>query len=451
MSAASGIIARMRPHIGSASWSSAEYLFYPLLMLLATPVLVAHLGTGSYGLLMFVNAVAATGGAANLGMGAATVKFVSACLGGNDTRGAAQAVRMTLFMSLAGVLPVAVAITAAAFVGGMFQRMGRPEEVRTALLFSAAILLFMQMDGVYASALRGMERFGTAARLEIVFKLIAVTGSMAAAILYRSLTPVLVASATALALSGIAKGLAASRCLGVGFLAPRLGEGSMVRAVLRFGVWNWVSAIGSLLFVHADRLLIGSLLGAQPLGYYTVCVQLAQQVHALPAAAMSFLFPLISRKAQAGDTGNFRTVRNYGVAANLTLSFALGVGMFALGPTFLKLWMGADFAARSVDILPWLTAAFLVLSVNVAPYFLLLGQDQARYVSVTSLMGGGIGIAMSFILIPLFGLAGAAAARLMLGITTTANYWKLYALPQSYGTQRGSDRPAAPAAGLNRV
>ncbi len=442
MSRASTLLARVRPHVSNASWSSAEYLFYPFLMLLATPVLVSRLGTGSYGILMFVNAVAATGGAANLGMGAATVKFVSACLGQGDRHGAANAVRSTLFMALIGVLPVAGAITAAAFVGGLFQRMGDPTQVRTALLFASAILLFMQVDGVFASALRGMERFGTAARLEIVFKLAAVTGSMGAAVLFRSLTPVLAVSTAALAMSGIAKGIAASRSLGAGLLVPRLGERSMTRAVLGFGLWNWVSGIGSLLFVHADRLLIGSLLGAQPLAYYTVCVQLAQQVHALPAAAMSFLFPLISRKAQAGDTANFRAVRNYGVAANLVLSFALGAGMFTLGPEALKLWMGADFAARSGDILLWLTAAFLVLSVNVAPYFLLLGQNEARYVSVTSLTGGGIGVVMALALIPPFGLVGAAAARLMLGITATANYWKLYVSPPLQEARSGSKATA---------
>src|SRR5262245_28049837 len=42
------LFARGRPYLGKAAWSTAEYVFYPLLMVAATPVLVASLGTEGF-------------------------------------------------------------------------------------------------------------------------------------------------------------------------------------------------------------------------------------------------------------------------------------------------------------------------------------------------------------------------------------------------------------------
>ena len=428
MRAAAALLRQASPHLRNAGWSTAEYLFYPLLMLAATPVLVRSLGTAEFGLLMLVNSVAGVGSAGSLGMGAATIKFVSSAVGRNDRAEAVQVIRSTLGLAVAGTALVAglVIATAPLLARHVFEKMGAHGEVMAALMFAAFNLLVMQIDGVFASGLRGLERFGTAARLEIGFKVTAVLAAMLVAWLTRDLYAVLIASGSCLAASGLAKGWTLGRVLGQSVLRVDLANRAMVRMVLGFGWWNWLSGIGSLLFVHADRLLIGALIGAKAVGYYAVCTQLAQQVHAVPAAAMAFLFPLISRRLQTDDGRALGRVRDYGVAVNVAISLTLGVGMIVFGPLLLALWMGEDFAANSSHILLWLTVAYFVLSLNVAPYYLLLGHDEARYVSVANLAGGGMGVAAAVVLLPMVGVIGAAQARLVLGLTTLANYWRLY-------------------------
>jgi O-antigen/teichoic acid export membrane protein len=141
---------------------------------------------------------------------------------------------------------------------------------------------------------------------------------------------------------------------------------------------------------------------------------------------MAFLFPLISRKLQTHDGHALARLRNYGIAVNVAISLTLGVGLMVFGPQLLALWMGSEFAASSSHILLWLTVAYFVLSLNVAPYYLLLGHNEARYVSVANLAGGGIGVLAAVILLPTLGVIGAAQARLVLGLTTLANYWRLF-------------------------
>lgn len=428
MKAAAALLRQASPHLRNATWSTAEYVFYPLLMFAATPVLVRSLGTADFGLLMLATAIAGIGTAGSLGMGAATIKFVSSAIGRNDRAEAVQVIRSTLGLATAGTAVVAgiVMLTAPLLAAHVFEKMGEHRQVTFALVFAAINLLVMQIDGVFACGLRGLERFGTAARLEIAFKVTAVLASMAVAWVTHDLYAVLVASGSCLAASSLAKGWTLGRLLGGSVLRIDFSNRAMLRTVLGFGWWSWLSGIGGLLFVHADRLLIGALIGAKAVGYYAVCTQLAQQIHALPAAAMAFLFPLISRKLHTEDGRALARLRNYGVTVNVAISLTLGVGLMAFGPFILALWMGQDFASNSSHILLWLTVAYFVLSLNVAPYYLLLGHNEARYVSIANLAGGGMGVVAAVILLPTLGVIGAAQARLVMGLTTLANYWRLY-------------------------
>jgi O-antigen/teichoic acid export membrane protein len=247
----------------------------------------------------------------------------------------------------------------------------------------------------------------------------------------RSAGAVLLTTAALTLGSALTKGTIAGRLIGAGVIIPRLGDRQTMREVLSFGLWNWLTGIGGLVFVHADRLLIGSWLGATPLSYYTVCTQLAQQIHALPAAAMSFLFPLISRKSQTSGREALRALRVYAVAFNVLISTVLAALLYVFAVPILTAWMGRTFAAEAGYVLHWLVIGFYLVSLNIAPHFLLLGGNGVRYVSITNVIGGLAGLAAAFVLLPVSGLLGAAQARLIMGTTTLANYWKLFNEPDA--------------------
>src|SRR5713101_2597504 len=97
-----GYATQFAPHARNAGWGSVEYLFYPFLMLLATPIYVSTLGTTNFGLWALVMAITGLGGAANLGMGTAAMKYVSAYCGRGDIRGAQRVVEQTLAIAGAG-------------------------------------------------------------------------------------------------------------------------------------------------------------------------------------------------------------------------------------------------------------------------------------------------------------------------------------------------------------
>jgi O-antigen/teichoic acid export membrane protein len=172
-------------------------------------------------------------------------------------------------------------------------------------------------------------------------------------------------------------------------------------------------------------LIVGALLGAAPLAAYTICTQLAQQVHALPAAAMAFLFPMVSRRLGAGDAAGVLRARRASIGAALLIIAVLGALLAAGADPILRLWMGGAFADDYGRLFVWLVAAYALVALNVAPHFLLLGHGDARYLSLLGLAGGATSLLVMLYLIPAYGLLGAVAGKACYGVVLCYAYIRL--------------------------
>jgi O-antigen/teichoic acid export membrane protein len=72
-----------------------------------------------------------------------------------------------------------------------------------------------------------------------------------------------------------------------------------------------------------------------------------------------------------------------------------------------------------------LALGFCLLSLNVVPHFTLLGLGKVRFLSITNAVGGIVSLVGAALLIPAFGLIGAAAGRLFYGPIISLNYLKV--------------------------
>lgn len=412
-------------HGPNATWSVLEYLAYPLFMLAATPILVASLGEGDFGLWMLILAIGGFGSVANLGMGAAIVKFVAEARAAGRAEDVLDVVRQSVTISGASALLLCLLMVAIAplLAQSVFSKMGDVHRVASALRIGALIIFIQQFDQVAAATLKGFERFSVAARVEVAAKFALVGVNVAVAHLTGELFSVLAGTVTVMIVSLAARAWVAGRLVGGVLLMPAW-PGPKGGALLRFGGWVWLQAVASVLLSSVDRFVVGGLLGASALAHYSVCTQLAQQVHAVPAAAMGFLMPLATRKHHQGD--DVRRVRRLALTANVLVALPLALAL-AVGADFgLRIWMGPDFAAENAGLLRWLTLAYLLLALNVAAHYLLLGEGEARFVSLTNIVGGILSSVGAGLLVPGFGVAGAAAGRLMYGPVLLLNFVRLF-------------------------
>ncbi len=415
----------LRPHIGRATWSVAEQAAGPLLQLALTPFLLRWLGVEEFGLWALVIAVASMGQLASFGAGGATTKHVSADLGAGRPADAVAAVRAAMTVTLGmGLLILALSAWAAVPLATLFfDRMGDAAHVGTALFLAVLLLLAQEMDGVFAAAMRGLQRFDLVARVELLGRLALATVIAVLAWHCRTVIPMLVGAILVTACKSVVRAAMVNRMFHVRNAHWPSTDTEQLRRVTDFGKWQWVQSIGSTLFSVADRLLVGWHFGAADLARYGICLQVAQSVHLLPAAAMQVLFPWLSA----------RTARSNAPSGTRLIKWSLASGAFCILPPLtlamiseplLSVWIDADFAEVGTRLLQVLLVAYGVLAFNIPGHYFLLGLGEARFVSMSNLAAGALSIAVSVALMPL-GLVAFAAGKLGYGPIILLNYFKL--------------------------
>lgn len=408
----------------SPAWAMLEYGWYPLLLFLATPWFLSQLGTELYGHWMLLNATLGFGGVMNVGTGAATIKGISAGIGRGKSEDVEKTVNASLGIALFGGGTLAVLVFSIYWFAGssLFGKMGEAEILRLTGITAAVALWLEQLDNVFSSAIKGAEQFGPAARVEIASRTTQVIAAAFVLLVSSELWALYITLVLVAVLRLAAKVIVARRLLNIRRVRPNLRN---ARLVVHFAKWGWLQGVGGLMFNAADRMLIGSLLGATSLTYYAIASQLAMQVHALSSAGLSVIFPRVSRMIERQGVYSLRRLARLTTSANFLLSTSLALVLFVAGPEILRIWVGVDTGRETAKLLPWLVAAYWILALNTVFYYMLLGLGKIRFVGLTVLGSGAVAISASYFAISGFGLIGAPAGRGVYAILSLALIWPL--------------------------
>jgi O-antigen/teichoic acid export membrane protein len=402
----------MLKRLTGSVWATLEYVWQPMLLLLATPWFLRQLGVEQYGLWMLLAATVGLSGILVGGTGPATIKAVSA---GRDSQVSNSAIKASLMIALVGGAVLAVVVAALFWFGGevIFAKMGKTSMVGVTGVIAAILLWIEQVDNVFSSALKGSMQFGYAASLEISSKTTQI-GLIAFVLL---LNPTLYAVYATLVVTSIfrllLKALVTKRLLKLASISPTFDG---VAELLHFAKWGWLLGIGGVLFSAGDRMLIGSVLGASSLAYYAIAAQLAMQVHAISAAGCSVIFPLASRHYERADFGQLRKIATMAFVANIAVSSLLVLALYLLAPIVLELWVGSATATHVIQVMPLLLAAYWMLALNVVPYYVLLGVGRIKFVGISAIFSGMAGMASLYLFLPTRGFIASPSGRLVYAI-----------------------------------
>ena len=184
----------------------------------------------------------------------------------------------------------------------------------------------------------------------------------------------------------------------------------------------WVSAIAGVAYLNGDRIIVGHVLGAAAAGQYNVYVQIAQLTHYVPSSLFAFSFPAFSRLGARGGDGRAQISRSYRRYRVTIIATALGIALVIVlaRQPLLSLFAGNAFAREQDILMGLLVASFFLLACNVASYYLLLALGASKPVSLISTGSMLLALALTVILVPAYGLNGAAVGRLAYGLGTLA-------------------------------
>lgn len=419
----------------------------PILVGLATlPFILRLLGTERFGILSLVWIVGGYFGFIDLGLSPATTKFAADALGRGD-RASLPAILWSS-AALQGGLGIAAAGLLVASSSFLVRHVfsiptASVAETELALVLVGVTIPLSLWIGAARGVLEAGQRFAVVNAVKSASNAAAYLFSLGAAAVGGNLALIIgmhivVRTATlgvyAVVLAKIFPGI----------LRP-IFDRTRARRMLGFGGWAAVSSFAWPFFFHLDRLLLGVLTGMRAVGYYTPPFEIINRLGIIPASVWMTFFPAMSTLHARNETNRqarlvFRSIKALLLAAGSVAVLAIG-----LGPAFLRVWVGGEFAAHGGIALQILAVGFLADSLSIVPLGLLQGSGRTDVPGRIHIGELVLYIPAAYFLIRAFGLPGAAAAWTLQSI---ANALLLFLAARPYYSDRC---PADLKTGLERA
>lgn len=182
-------------------------------------------------------------------------------------------------------------------------------------------------------------------------------------------------------------------------LVPDLGT------LFHFTKWIAVAAVASAIFLKLDVLMLSYYRPTTEVGLYAVALALVSRLDILKSAILTTAFPDASRRSELSDLRGF-------VHQSLKLTAIASIALlplFVVGGFLIQLLYGTAYQ----DAVPafYLLLLGFIIGLNSAPVaFVLYPLNQPRWIAVSDLIQLGFNAVLFLILIPPFGMIGAAIA-----------------------------------------
>jgi O-antigen/teichoic acid export membrane protein len=121
---------------------------------------------------------------------------------------------------------------------------------------------------------------------------------------------------------------------------------AMFKPLFSYGGWVTISNLINPILGSMDRMLIGSVLSAEAVAFYTVPFNLVSRFSILPGALATSLFPRLSR----GELSERSRLAGEAVVTLSAVMTPLTILAIAALPIFMKIWVGQTFADHAVPV-----------------------------------------------------------------------------------------------------
>jgi O-antigen/teichoic acid export membrane protein len=179
-----------------------------------------------------------------------------------------------------------------------------------------------------------------------------------------------------------------------------------------FSFWIFLTASGSLVYSYADTVLIGFFMTNADVGIYRTAFQLTSVASFTTLAFQTVLYPKIS---SWDIQGKFKEIEN-------TLARAFTYSLLLAIPTCIGGWILADYLLYYLYGAPFISgvnALYLLLVVQIVNVFMVLSTmslnalNRPKDAFNVTLIAAIVNILLDIVLIPIFGIMGAALATLI--------------------------------------
>jgi O-antigen/teichoic acid export membrane protein len=394
-----------------------------ILTIISTPVVLHRLGTAAFGVYILAVTIGGLLALLDFGLTPALVTLLSRAWHQRELDESQRLVgtALTLYLAIGAIggtifaLLVPWAVTDLLHVPAALQ-----SAARIALWLSAAGFAFNMWLAVFNAVPYALQRYDLVAIRIVGLSLI----TTVALIVYALLGGVLegfVLINVAGAVVGLLIFYLVSRALlpGIHF-TPRFDAGSF-RRLARFAGFKFAGTVGGIFAFRFDQFAVGAILGVAAAGIYAIPASASQKLLSLLGELASPFFPRAS--TLRGDQPRLRELFFAGSRLLALAATPMLLLLFALAEPTLRYWIGGaqglQVAQASAPAFRWLLAALLIQSVAIIPVTFCEAMGKPEINNSFAVASAIIHIPLVLLLVPRFGITGAAIALFLNSATQT--------------------------------
>lgn len=374
--------------------------------LIITPLLVRILGSenyGDYAFLLSIFTVVTT--ICHAGISAGIRKFIA-----EDGHGDYWAERVFAFYTWLGigiaVLSSAI-IVGVGWLGPVEQFFGAGFSVYFLLL--AAMILTDQFFYIFRYTLMGLHYERYSEPLSVLKKALLGVFGLSLAYIGFDIAGVLAGTALASLVCAICAFWVLRKQLDMGSLFRSLPTNFPMRNLVGFNILNTVFVLLTISLYNVDILLLQPLAGSEQTGLYKAALIVAEFLWLVPQAIQIVFIHSSSEMWSKDKYDEISDMASRSTRYTLVFTILLVFGIAALASDFVQIYFGAEFSGAVVPLLLLLPG---VLGFAIARPIYAIGQGKGdfRPLIIATGVASIINLILNLILIPLYGISGAAIA-----------------------------------------
>ena len=165
------------------------------------------------------------------------------------------------------------------------------------------------------------------------------------------------------------------------------------------------------IYVRIDQVMIKNMLDSKELGYYAAAVRLSEAWYFIPVALTNSIFPAIINAKKVSDKFYFNRMQKlYDILAWMAIAIAVPVSIFS--SDIINILFGSEFQSAATVLTIYIWAGVAVF-LGVASSQYLITENFTKLSFFRTFMGMIINVILNLVLIPKYGIIGAAYATLI--------------------------------------
>jgi O-antigen/teichoic acid export membrane protein len=391
--------------------------------LILSVALARKLGPDQYGTYSFAVWLIGLGALlSNLGVASATTRFVAAYVGSGDRKGLQWVVRATLRGRILVAVPMALAMIPISMV--LVGDHAGPAARYYPLLISLGLVPYA-LHQAFQGTLKGFQRYDYSTLSLVVGLLLKAVIAVALVWLGYGILHLLTLEAVVWALAAGLGLLFVRRLVQGPFSRPDSGQSRETkRSLTRYAaIASFLILVDFIINDRSEMFFLGLFRPDADVGYYSLAFAMSSYpIMLIPGALGTVLMPIISEQFGRGDSTRLGAIYHTSARYLMMLSFPLAAGGIVMARPLVLALFGPEYTDM---VLPTqiLFAARSTFAVSMATSSVIWGTNRPQFFLFLSIFLVPVNVIACLLLIPSFGMEGAALAQLAGAPALVATLW----------------------------